>query len=124
MIASTGTGPPDDRPSLRAESSLIAILTDDRTGAVPTLPAGVGPKSSQLPGPVPSTSTGAGMTHPLAGAVTHPYRHPLLSGNYDEDYPLRKTGTLLSISTRNGSSLGRQALFPVVCLVPDFPPGI
>ncbi|XP_046464397.1 histone deacetylase 4-like isoform X4 [Daphnia pulex] len=79
------------------------------TGAVPTLPAshgcsnnkgstsqlssglgssgsgnssnGVGGNSSSC-----SSSSSSGIVHP------HPYRHPLLSGNFDDDFPLRKTG--------------------------------
>ena len=46
---------------------------------------GVGGGSSSSSGGV--TPTGTAVSHP------HPYRHPILSGNYEDDFPLRKTGT-------------------------------
>lgn len=40
----------------------------------------------------PSPSPSGGLVHP------HPYRHPLLPGNYEDDFPLRKTGEVLALN--------------------------
>lgn len=44
------------------------------------------PANGDSPG---SGSSPSGLVHP------HPYRHPLLANAYDDDFPLRKTGTRL-----------------------------
>ena len=43
-----------------------------------------------------SGASGAGVTSSTtAVSHPHPYRHPILSGNYEDDFPLRKTGTVI-----------------------------
>ncbi|XP_046651453.1 histone deacetylase 4-like isoform X3 [Daphnia pulicaria] len=104
------------------------------TGAVPTLPAshgcsnnkgstsqlssglgssgsgnssnGVGGNSSSC-----SSSSSSGIVHP------HPYRHPLLSGNFDDDFPLRKTASepnLLKMRYKHRGTVERRNCSPLV----------
>lgn len=70
------------------------------SGAVPiSLPVGTKGSSSSMTstgaGPASGNSSSSGNNSPTSGVVVHPhpYRHPLLPpGNYDDDFPLRKTG--------------------------------
>ncbi|XP_045027399.1 histone deacetylase 4 isoform X4 [Daphnia magna] len=112
------------------------------TGAVPTLPAGHGcttnkGSASQLSSGLGSTGSGIGSSNGVGGTSSscsstsssgivhpHPYRHPLLPGNFDDDFPLRKTGQETGGSTPESPSgaaspLGSQHPSSGVVPVPE-----
>ena len=71
----------------------MPTLSAGHSKGSPSGGASSGPGSNSSGTCSSSSPTGSGMViHP------HPYRHPLLPGNYnDDDFPLRKTGTHRSI---------------------------
>lgn len=105
------------------------------TGAVPTLPAGHGcttnkGSASQLSSGLGSTGSGIGSSNGVGGTSSscsstsssgivhpHPYRHPLLPGNFDDDFPLRKTASepnLLKMRYKHRGAVERRNCSPLV----------
>ncbi|EFX72406.1 histone deacetylase HDAC4 protein-like protein [Daphnia pulex] len=81
------------------------------TGAVPTLPASHGCSNNKGSTSQLSSGLGSGIVHP------HPYRHPLLSGNFDDDFPLRKTASepnLLKMRYKHRGTVERRNCSPLV----------
>ena len=111
--ASSSTSSSSTPSSSAASSSVVGngIGGHERgswSGAVPiSLPVGTKGSSSSMTstgaGPASGNSSSSGNCSPTAGVVVHPhpYRHPLLPpGNYDEEYPLRKTGEFWKIHSK------------------------